>query len=159
MPNSSFPVLTATNCPFVHGPATIDALLAEMGHADIAAIDAALDLRGAMVARRDPGLCIGYAARLGQLLANRNYLAFYRVRRWLVHEIHGEATPGRGSGWTRFALPIDLSRVGERAALALAALARAEGVAKLPLARVRLAFAEASPPAGLPLPSRGAMVS
>src|SRR5688500_1492298 len=73
------PVENVACCPFHDGAATLDLLLAELDPRDREVFDAALDLRFLAVAGEDAGACAAQLFRVRQLLADRHYLAFYRV--------------------------------------------------------------------------------
>ncbi len=79
---ASAPPHTVARCPFHDGIATLDLLLAEIDPRDLALFDAALDLRSLCRAESDARACAEQLARVGALLGEHHYLAFYRVRRW-----------------------------------------------------------------------------
>ena len=72
----------AALCPFHDGAATLDLLLAELDPRDVELFDAALDLRSLFATDGDVTASRAQLARLGTLLGERHYLAFYRVRCW-----------------------------------------------------------------------------
>jgi hypothetical protein len=92
-------------CPFHDGPATLDALLAEIGPGGGAALDLALELRYAFHQTRDAAACVALATRLRAALGEDHYLALYRVRHWLARTLAIEVRAHRGDEWTRLSLP------------------------------------------------------
>lgn len=96
----------ATGCPLRESGVTLDALLAEIGSSGGVALDLALDLRSALQARSDAGMCAELALRLKRVLGERHYLAMYRVRVWLVQALAIEVRAHRGDDWTRYSLPL-----------------------------------------------------
>lgn len=113
----SLPVVAAaavpSRCPFHDGPATLDALLAELSGRNAEALDVALDLRSAWMRRRDAGSCVRLALRLRHALNGSHYLAFYRVRQWLQRVIVVQVRPWRGAAWQTFPLPLNSARLDE----------------------------------------------
>lgn len=95
-----------TGCALRESALTLDALLAEIGPHGGVALDVALDLRCALHARVDATLCVELALRLRRTLGEQHYLAFYRVRMWLVHVLALEVRGPAESQWTRYSLPL-----------------------------------------------------
>jgi hypothetical protein len=98
-------------CPFHDGPATLDALLAEIGPGGGAALDLALELRYAFHQTRDAALCVALALRLRAALGEDHYLALYRVRHWLPRALAIEVRAHRGDAWSRLTLPFHAAPV------------------------------------------------
>lgn len=124
-------------CPFHDGVATLDLLLAELDPRDTALFDAALDLRAFVSAARDAEGCVAQLFRVRALLAERHYLAFYRVRCWARRALRIEVRTHRGA-WRAEPLPLD---GGRRDEIVNSALARLAADGSIPaLAQVRFAF-------------------
>jgi hypothetical protein len=105
---------TPSRCPFHDGPATLDALLAELATGNSPdALDLALDLRCALVERIDADACVALALRLRRTLNGAHYLAFYRVRLWMQRVIAVQVRGWRGDDWTTFDLPLNSARTDE----------------------------------------------
>jgi hypothetical protein len=143
-----FATATPSRCPFHDGPATLDALLAELNASrEPEALDLALDLRSALTVRRSAEQCVALAIRLRHTLNDRHYLAFYRVRQWLQRVIAVQVREFRGQAWARFPLPLNSARVEEIENACLAAWAQVRPRSCLELAQVRFVFLSETPAA------------
>lgn len=129
-------------CPFHDGIATLDLLLAELDPRDVALFDAVLDLRTLCVASEEAAACVEQLFRVRTLLAERHYLAFYRVRCWARQAFRIEVRARRGAPWLTQELPLDGGRLDEIVNSSLAVLAE-EGVIPA-AAHLRFVFAPAA---------------
>ena len=133
-------LLKPARCPFHDGAATIDLLLAEIDPRDTALFDAALDLRSLCMTGEDAEACIEQLFRVRALLAERHYLAFYRVRCWARRALRIEVRPARTAPWITRELPLDGRRLEEVINASLASVATAEEI--IPdTAHIRFVFA------------------
>lgn len=135
--------LTATpsRCPFHDGPATLDALLAELAASQASvALDLALDLRSALMERQDAEGCVALALRLRRTLDGAHYLAFYRVRQWLQRVIVVQVRGWRGDDWMTLSLPLNSARLDEIENACRAAWALARELEPTEWTQVRFAF-------------------
>jgi hypothetical protein len=133
-------LLKSECCPFHDGPATIDLLLAEIDSRDVALFDAALDLRSLCATGQDAEACIEQLFRVRALLAERHYLAFYRVRCWARRALRVEVRAARGAPWITREFPLDGGRLEELINSSLASLA-SSGEAIPGTANIRFVFA------------------
>lgn len=141
------PVGTVARCPFRDGPSTLDFLLAELSRAGSPALDLALDLRSAVLARADPEHCVRLGLQLRQALDGTHYLAFYRVRLWLQRVIFVQVRGQRGEPWSTFSLPLNSARVAEIENACCAAWALEEPHRSLEWAQMRFVFRPLEQPA------------
>ncbi len=141
----SAPTFSPARCPFHDGPATLDALLAELTPAEIDALDLALDLRSAIAVERDAGAAVQTALRLRHALDGTHYLAFYRVRQWLQRIIVAQVRAWRGAEWRTYALPLNSARREEIENACLAAWSTENPGLDVESAQVRFAFASTKP--------------
>jgi hypothetical protein len=77
------------------GHAIIDALLAESGTTDPSLADQLLDLKFALLQRRDAEETLAHFYRVRSPLEQGHYLASYRLRRWLERQMKVSVSPGR----------------------------------------------------------------
>jgi hypothetical protein len=124
---SSLPAAAATTsagrCPFHDGAATLDAFLAELDPRDHELFDAALDLRSLFANGQDAGACAAQLFHIRELLGERHYLAFYRVRCWARRALQVQVRAVRGEPWLTREFPLDGGRLDEVINAALAGLA------------------------------------
>lgn len=110
-------------CPFHDGVFTLDLLLAELNPGEMELFDAVLDLRTMCLAGENAAACVEQLFRVRTLLAERHYLAFYRVRCWARRALQIEVRACRHSAWIAQELPLDGGRLDEIVNSSLAVLA------------------------------------
>jgi hypothetical protein len=132
--------LRPAGCPFHDGRATIDLLLAEIDPRDVTLFDAVLDLRSLGTSGENAGACLEQLFRIRELLEERHYLAFYRVRCWARRALRIEVRADPNGPWCSRELPLDGARLDEVINSSLAPFGYDDGV--IPGgAHVRFAFA------------------
>jgi hypothetical protein len=128
------------NCPLNHGVAALDQLLASlMGEDNSEAFDAALDLRSLLSNATDATAIIREFYRLRSLVEERNYLACYRLRRWLEGQLIAWVSPQRHQAERSTAVRLDAMCIDHLNDRCIAAAL--EGTSTVSHARVRYAFA------------------
>lgn len=102
-----------TACPLNHGLSVVDQLLAAItrdGEHD--ELDAALDFRLVLAGTGDPAAVLRAFFDLRQTVAERHYLPFYRLRRWLEMNVLALVQVDRCSRPHRVRLQLDAASFG-----------------------------------------------
>lgn len=85
----------------------VDELLSTPGAVSGEEVDLLLDFRSLLRARRDAEATLRLFCELRRRLEQRHYLAFFRLRRWLEHQLVAQVSSSSDSGMTQVPLHLD----------------------------------------------------